>query len=244
VTARRELPALPERYEPTRLLGEGSTGDVYHARDKAMDEDVAIKVVRANLAMHAKLRARFAREVALSAQFVHPRVIPTHDEGRLADGRPYVALAFADAGSLVQVIERADVRDGLRLVDQVLEALAAIHGRGLLHQDLKPQNVLLHTDRNGAVAAWVADLGVAGALSEFALDRKGMSGTPVWMAPEQLEVRPAELGPWTDLYAVGLVLHAMLGGRGTKPTIARPKLIELRSRPPKPLKGIPKALDD
>ena len=244
MTARRELPALPDRYEPTRLLGEGSTGDVYLARDKAMEEDVAVKVVRANLAMHAKFRARFAREVALSAQFVHPRVIPTYDEGRLADGRPYVALAFADAGSLVQVIERADVREGLRLLDQVLEALAAIHGRGLLHQDLKPQNILLHTDGTGAVAAWVADLGVAGALSEFALDRKGMSGTPVWMAPEQLEVRPAELGPWTDLYAVGLVLHAMLGGRGAKATIARPRLIELRSRPPKPLKGIPKALDE
>jgi serine/threonine-protein kinase len=244
VTVRRELPALPDRYEPTRLLGEGSTGDVWHARDKATDEEVAVKVVRANLAMHAKFRARFAREVALSAQFVHPRVIPTYDEGRLADGRPYVALAFADAGSLVQVIERADVREGLRLVDHVLEALAAIHGRGLLHQDLKPQNVLLHTDGAGAVAAWVADLGVAGALSEFALDRKGMSGTPLWMAPEQLEVRPAELGPWTDLYAVGLVLHAMLAGRAAKPTMARPKLIELRSRPPKPLKGIPKALDD
>jgi serine/threonine protein kinase/tetratricopeptide (TPR) repeat protein len=244
VTARHELPALPERYEPTRLLGEGSTGDVYHARDRALEEEVAVKVVRANLAMHAKFRARFAREVALSAQFVHPRVIPTYDEGRLADGRPYVALAFADAGSLVPIVERADVREGLRLVDQVLEALGAIHARGLLHQDLKPQNVLLHTDEAGRVAAWVADLGVAGALSEFALDRKGMSGTPLWMAPEQLEVRPAELGPWTDLYAVGLVLRALLGGRSANPTIARPKLIELRSRPPRPIKGIPKALDD
>ena len=96
------------------------------------------------------------------------------------------------------------------ILDQVLEALAVLHARGIV-RDLKPGNVLLH----GAADlpdAWVADLGAAGALTEIAMDRRGIAGTPAWMAPEQRGGRAQELGPWTDLYPVGLMLAEMLGG--------------------------------
>ena len=138
-------PALPERYHLLEELGEGATCTVYKADDAVLGHPVAIKVVRPNLAIHARFRARFDREVALSAQVIHPRVIPVYDAGRLEDGRPFVTLACADSGSLSDLLEtQPTLTEALRLIDQVLEALSAMHAMGLLHQDLKPANVLLH----------------------------------------------------------------------------------------------------
>lgn len=211
-----ELPSLlrlPDRFEGRELLGEGGAGVVVLALDRLHDELVAIKVVHANLAVHARFRARFAREVTLSSQVVHPHVVPVRDIGRLADGRPFVVLAYADRGSFESLLAEAPpLQEALRIVDQVLDALGALHARGLLHQDLKPANVLLATGPDGAAHAWVADLGVAGDRTELAMNRKGISGTPTWMAPEQLSGQGQELGPWTDLYPVGLMLYEMLGG--------------------------------
>lgn len=223
------LPELPERYRALALLGEGATGSVYRADDRVIGVDVALKVVRPNLAVHARFRARFAREVALSAQVQHPRLVPVHDTGRLPDGRPFVALAYADAGSLTALMKReTGLAEGLRIVDQVLDALAALHARGVLHQDLKPANVLLHTSGPGQVDAWVADLGVAAALSELAMNKRSISGTPTWMAPEQLTGTHHELGPWTDLYAVGLILHALLAGPPGNDPAARKAALDRR----------------
>jgi len=223
------LPDLPERYTAKGLLGEGATGSVYRATDHVLGVDVALKIVRPNLAMYARFRARFAREVTLSAQVVHPRLVPVHDTGRLEDGRPFVALAFADAGSMSSLMTRPlSLTEGVRLVDQVLDALAALHARGVLHQDLKPANVLLHTSLPDQVDAWVADLGVAAALSELAMNKRSISGTPTWMAPEQLTAAHHELGPWTDLYAVGLILHALLSGPPSVDLANRKKMLDLR----------------
>jgi tetratricopeptide (TPR) repeat protein len=190
-------------------------------------------VVRPQLAVHARFRARFAREVALCASVLHPRIVPVFDTGRLQDGRPFVVMALADHGSLAELLRmRPPLRLLLRILDQVLDALSALHARGLLHQDLKPGNVLLHSGAEG-VEAWVADLGVAGVLTELTMDRRSISGTPDWMAPEQLAGRAQELGPWTDLYAVGLLLAATLGGG---PVEEEPRaLLERRLRPPPPL---------
>ena len=226
-----DLPILPERYRGVRLLGEGATGSVYEADDRLVGRKVALKIVRPNLAIHARFRARFAHEVALSARVVHPRVVPVHDYGRLPDNRPFVSLAYADRGSFDDLLERRPpLNEALRLIDQVLDALSYLHARGLLHQDLKPGNVLLHSGPGGRTDAWVADLGVTEALTVLAMDRRGIAGTPGWMAPEQLMGRAQELGPWTDLYAVGLMLYAMLGGniRAEAAEEARGDLLKLR----------------
>ncbi|MDP6934265.1 MAG: serine/threonine-protein kinase, partial [Myxococcota bacterium] len=211
-------PILPARYQASRLLGEGATGSVYLAMDTELGIEVALKVVHANLALHRRFRARFAREVALSSQVVHRCVIPVHDFGRQEDGRPFVSLAYARRGSLAELLgARSQGSSGtsldsfVRIVDQVLDALGCLHARGLLHQDLKPGNVLLHGDEGTPFDVWVADLGVAGALSELTMNPRGIAGTPHWMAPEQLMCRPQELGPWTDLYPVGLLLYEALG---------------------------------
>ena len=227
------LPTLPERYRPTRLLGEGATGVVYHAEDKLLGTEVAVKVVKTNLALHRRFRARFAREVAISARIVHPHVVPVYDTGALATGEPFVALGFAPGGSLADLLKaRPPVGEVLRLIDEVLDALGAIHARSLLHQDLKPSNVLLYPGTDGLTHAWVADLGVADALAELTRDRKGISGTPGYMAPEQLIGRTQDLGPWTDLYAVGLILHETLSGERPHPGEGRQELLDARRKPP------------
>ena len=206
-------PPLPPRYRPEALVGEGATGDVWRAIDTARGVAVAVKVVHRNLAMLPRFRARFAREVSISASVVHPRVVPVLDRGRLRDGRPFVVLALAEHGSLEDLFARKPpLSVGVRILDHVLEALSALHARGIVHQDLKPGNVLLHGDPERP-DAWVADLGAAGALTELAMDRRGIAGTPAWMAPEQRGGRAQELGPWTDLDPVGLMLAEMLGSR-------------------------------
>ncbi len=239
------MPQLPDRYMVTRLLGDGATGNVYHAEDRLLETEVAVKVVKSNLALHRRFRARFAREVALTARITHPHVIPVHDTGVLATGEPYVALGYAAGGSLADLLTlRPPLQDVLPLIDEVLDALGAIHARQLLHQDLKPQNVLLYPGKDGKPHVWVADLGVADALAELVRERRSIAGTLPYMAPEQLQARTQDLGPWTDLYAVGLMLFEMLTGGKAHAGEGRQELIEARNRPPPPLDGIPAAMAD
>ena len=243
------LPELPARYTPIEAVGEGATCTVWKAQDHSLGFPVALKIVHAHLAAHARFRARFAREVAISASLQHPHVVPVFYHGRLPDGRPFVGLAYAEHGSLIDLLRRQPpMRLALKIIDQVLDALSHLHAHGLVHQDLKPENVLIHGDP-AEPCAWVADLGAAGALSELAMDQRGISGTPRWMAPEQLLGRAQELGPWTDLYAVGLLLAEVLGAeRGPPPSrkaliaqrISEP--VRIPDRVPLPLRLLVEAL--
>jgi len=234
------LPALPPRYRAIEHLGDGATGHVYLAQDIELGADVAVKVVRRNLALHARFRARFAREVALLAQVVHRHVVPVHDHGTLSDGRPFVALAHADQGNLRDLLaEGVELQTLLLLLEQVCLALATLHARGLVHQDLKPANVLLHTTASGDREAWIADLGVTDDVSELAKDARRVGGTPSYMAPEQLEGRPQEVGPWTDLYAVGIMLYEALSGTRPHKGEGRKELLRARQEPPPRLEPRP-----
>lgn len=206
------LPPLPERFAAPLLIGEGSSAFVWRVEDRRCGDYAALKVVRSNLARLPRFRGRFAREVALTASIVHPHVVPIRDHGVFADGRPYCLMAFADQRSLEEQAN-AGPELYLRWLDEVLSALAVLHSRGLVHQDIKPENILLRSRSDGELEAWLTDLGVAGARFELATTRKAIAGTPAWMAPEQRLGRPQELGPSTDLYAVGLILAAMAGFR-------------------------------
>lgn len=236
-------PALPSRYLPLRHIGEGATGHVWEAQDSRLNQSVAVKIVRPNLAKYARFRARFAREVALSARLVHPRVVPVYDYGQLDNGSPYVVMGLANQGSLEQLLRWGPpLHEVLRMVDQVLDALAEMHAQGLVHQDLKPENILLHSNAQGEVDAWVADLGVAGTFSELAMAKRGVAGTPKWMAPEQLSRRPQELGPWTDLYALGRMLFEILGGEPTPSRLGPKQLLEMRLQTPEAPPNVPDAI--
>ncbi|MBK9648699.1 MAG: serine/threonine-protein kinase PknK [Deltaproteobacteria bacterium] len=236
-----ELPTLPERYLARRLIGDGATGEVFLARDQVLGVDVALKIVKKNLALHRRFRARFFREVSLSAQIVQRHLVPVHDFGELSDGRPFVALAFAELGSLRDLFRRGfRVGDLLLYMEQVCWGLAALHAHGLVHQDLKPANILLHKTGPDDAEVWVADLGVADDLGQIARDVRRVGGTPTYMAPEQLEGKPQEFGPWTDLYALGLILwESLCGKRPHGSGESRKQLLDARLEEPPGLRPLP-----
>ncbi len=231
------LPRLPSRYRVESLIGEGATGTVYCTWDRLLGIDVAVKVVRRNLAVHRRFRARFMREVAMSARLVHPRLVPIHDHGKTDDDQPFVVMAYANAGNMADYLAGGTrLEEVIELLDEVLQALAALHASGLVHQDLKPPNVLLfrdsHTSGDDRLHAWVTDLGETHAMSVLAHDPRGVGGTPAFMAPEQLAQQPQEMGPWTDLYAVGLMLWEAICGRPPHAAEGRKGLLKERTRPP------------
>src|SRR5687768_15315701 len=172
---------LPARYalEPSPILGEGGMGLVLRARDVVLDLPVAIKLVRPELASDERFRRLFALEARTSARFTHPHIVPLHDHGETPDGTPFLGLAYADAGSFASLRDDPPAWDELlRLVRQLLDALAHLHARDVLHRDLKPENVLLHTGADGRREVWLADLGLAHAGSELARRRGRTEGTP------------------------------------------------------------------
>jgi serine/threonine protein kinase/tetratricopeptide (TPR) repeat protein len=234
------LPRLPERYRVESLIGEGATGSVYGTWDRLLGIDVAVKVVRRNLAVHRRFRARFAREVAMSARVIHPHLVPIFDSGKTEADQPFVVMAYANAGSMAEFLDSgAQLGEMIRLFDEALDALSTLHALGYIHQDLKPPNLLLFRDVESTgddrLHAWVSDLGEAHAMTVLAHDPKGVGGTPAYMAPEQLAQKPQEMGPWTDLYAVGLMLWEAICGRPAHRGQGRRDLLEERSRPP----GVP-----
>jgi hypothetical protein len=208
-------PVLPSRYAlaDQPALGEGGMGQVWLARDTVLDVWVALKLVRPELASDERFSKLFSLEIGLSARLTHPRLVPIHDSGLLPDGTPYLGLAYADAGNFAQF------RDGdlqweplLDLVFELLDALAFLHARGVLHRDLKPENVLLHRGEEGRLHVWLADLGLAGATDDLARRKGRREGTPGFMAPEQRRGAPQEYGPWTDLFALGVILWEIVTG--------------------------------
>ena len=207
---------LPPRYAlegANPVLGEGGMGRVLRARDTVLDLPVALKVVKPELAADHRFAARFDLEVRIAARFTHPHIVPLHDLGSLADGTPFLGLALAGEGNLAR-FRGEDIRwdELLRLVLQLLEALAHLHARGVLHRDLKPENVLLHKGDGDELHVWLADLGLANAAGVLARKRGRREGTPGYMAPEQRLGLVREMGPWTDLYAVGVILWELVTG--------------------------------
>ena len=206
---------LPQRYQlaPDPVLGQGGMGRVLKAHDRVLDVPVALKVIRPDRAEDDRFRRLFDLEVRISARFDHPHVVPLHDHGVTDSGIPFLGLAFADAGSFARYrTEVVDWTELTRLTLQLLDALGHLHARGVFHRDLKPENVLLHTGPDGQVHVWLADLGLASAASDLARVRGRTEGTPGFMAPEQRLGLPREYGPWTDLYALGVILWEITTG--------------------------------
>ncbi len=209
--------ALKGRYHVERLLGEGGMAIVYLARDERHHRQVAVKILRPELAQSVGV-GRFGREIEIAARLNHPNILPLLDSGvlELGPGWPpatYYVMPYVEGESLRDRL----VRDGrlplgeaLRLTGEIADALDHAHRHGVIHRDIKPENVLL--SENHAV---VADFGIARALDEAAgsISRTGQAiGTPAYMSPEQITGERTIDGR-TDIYALGCTLYEMLGGK-------------------------------
>jgi len=201
-----------DRYAIEREVGAGGMATVYLARDVKHDRLVALKVLRPEVA--ATLGPdRFPREIKIVAQLQHPHILPLHDSGE-TQGFLYYVMPFVEGESLRTRMEREGalpIGDAVRILREVVDALAAAHARGIVHRDIKPDNVML----SGRHAV-VTDFGVAKAVSASGgekLTTVGVAvGTPMYMAPEQA-MGETNIDHRADIYAVGILAYEMLTGR-------------------------------
>jgi TolB-like protein/tRNA A-37 threonylcarbamoyl transferase component Bud32 len=204
--------ALGGRYLVERELGSGGMATVYLAEDLKHHRKVAVKVLRPELAASLGVE-RFVREIEIAANLTHPHILPLHDSGE-ADGFLYYVMPFIEGESLRERLDREgklDVRETIRLTDQVASALSHAHERGVVHRDIKPENILLAGDQ-----AIVADFGIARAVEVAGGERltgTGIAvGTPAYMSPEQA-YGSEEVDARSDVYALGCVVYEMVVGR-------------------------------
>jgi tetratricopeptide (TPR) repeat protein len=202
---------LAPRYELDGTIGHGGMAVVYRARDLRHQRDVAVKVLRADLAASLGID-RFLREVEITAQLQHPNILPVHDSGRVGDTLFYV-MPLVDGESLRARLAREGqlpLEEALKIATEVADALGYAHARGLVHRDIKPENILLSSGH-----AIVADFGLVRAISQAAgeeLTAKGIAvGTPEYMSPEQAG-GDTKLDGRSDVYSLGCVLYEMLVG--------------------------------
>jgi TolB-like protein len=204
--------ALADRYAINREIGRGGMATVYVAQDLKHRRPVAIKLLRPELAA-ALGPDRFLREIEIAAGLNHPHILPLYDSGD-AGGLLYYVMPFVDGENLRGRLEREKhipLDDALRITREVADALHYAHGQGLVHRDVKPENVLFVTGH-----AVLSDFGIARAVTAAAGERLTQTGvgvgTPSYMSPEQA-FGEAELGPSSDVYSLGCVLYEMLASR-------------------------------
>jgi len=200
---------MGERYEILKRLGEGGMGAVYKARDRELDLVVALKVIRPELASHPDILRRFKQELILARQVTHKNVIRIFELG-VADGRKFITMDYIEGRDLKSIlVERGKLPpdEAVRIVRQICRGLEAAHAEGVVHRDLKPQNIMV--DANGRV--WVMDFGLARSMDLVGITRTGaLMGTPDYMSPEQ--ARAQKVDARSDLFSLGIIFYEIITG--------------------------------
>jgi hypothetical protein len=232
------------RYELADRIGGGGMADVFRAHDRTLDCDVAVKVMRPAFANDAEFAERFHREAEAMGSIEHPNIVRVLDSGASADG-PYIVMELVRGGTLWDLM-RARVRVDQYVAAQIAAAIAdgleAAHVRGVLHRDLKPDNVLL----DGEGRPKIADFGIARLAAATAITRAGeLLGTPQYLAPEQMSGDIVD--ERADVYALGVILYEMLTGArptgGRTPSEIVSRRLRVDPRPPSRLVAITPALN-
>jgi serine/threonine protein kinase len=204
---------LSATYELDREIGRGGMGIVYRARDKRLKRPVAIKLLPPELAFRSEIRSRFLKEAETAAQLSHPCIVPIYSVDE-KDGLVFFVMAFVDGDNLAKRIHDRGAMDPTevrRIVRDVADALAYAHGHGVVHRDIKPDNILLDGPNGRPM---VTDFGIARAISDgdARLTATGIAiGTPAFMSPEQ-SAGDRDLDGRSDLYSLGVVAYQMLCG--------------------------------
>ena len=232
-------------YELRSLIGVGGMGEVYRAYDTVRDRMVAVKLLRAEVAVDPGFQEGFRRESRVAARLQEPHVIPVHDFGDI-DGVLYIDMRLVEGANLKDVLRTdgpLEPRRAASIITQVAAALDAAHADGLVHRDIKPENVLLTPDD----FAYLVDFGIAHVGGDASMTMTGvLIGSSAYMAPERFGDDP--VGPPADIYALTCLLHECLTGR---PPFEAGDVRQLMSAhmfvpPPRPSimrRGIPRAFD-
>jgi serine/threonine protein kinase len=203
------------RYKIEKLIGRGGMGVVYLARHITIDKRVAIKVIRPQMATPREALDRSLREAKVASSIDSPHIVDISDFGKLSDGSAYFVMEYLDGqtlGQLLRSARRPSLERICHIVQQVANGLAAAHERGVVHLDLKPDNVVLIRRGSDNDFVKVLDFGlarVAGVMSES--DSVGMFGTPYYMSPEQVMGAPVDAR--ADIYSLGVMLYELVSGR-------------------------------
>jgi serine/threonine-protein kinase len=206
---------LGDAYQILRVVGEGGMGRVYEARHlRLKDRRFAVKVLHPEMARDAEIVARFQREAESASSISHPNVVDVFDVHRTPDGIPYLVGEFLEGEEVGDRLERQgqiDIPNAVHITRQVCRALSAAHARGIVHRDMKPENVFL-VNRDDGVHVKVIDFGISKEAGPSNLTKTGVvMGTPSYMAPEQ--ARGDKVDPRADVYAVGAMLYHMVTGK-------------------------------
>lgn len=201
--------AFQDRYAVESLLGRGGMGNVYKAKERALDRYVALKIVPEHRGRDEQFIERFRREARIAARLRHPRIVSVHEVGAMG-AFPYFSMDYIEGSTLRSVVERRHSlpqEDAISVVVEICRAVAHAHSKGIIHRDLKPENVMI--DNEGDV--FVMDFGLARAVEDSSLTQPGVVvGTPFYMSPEQLAGE--KLDDRSDVYSIGLILYYCLTG--------------------------------
>lgn len=201
---------LGERYRIIDTLGEGGMANVYLAEDIILQRKVAVKVLRLDLQKEPQTEARFQREALATSELSHPNIVSVLDVGT-DQGLPYMVMEYVDGPDLKQYIHDnspLDLHEVIRIMDQILSAVALAHKHNVIHRDLKPQNILM--DKRGNVK--IADFGIAVALNQSSITQtNSVMGSVHYMSPEQ--TRGGMVTKQSDIYSLGIILYELITGK-------------------------------
>jgi len=201
-------------YEVLSELGSGSMGIIYRARQLSLNRELAIKTLQPTTTFDEHDQAMFVSEAVVTANLVHPNIVPIHDLGRTADGKLFYSMKQVTGTPWNEVIRDRSQEDNLDVFMKVCDAVAYAHSRGVVNRDLKPENVMVGNYGEVIVLDW----GLAITTPRFEkrksilLDFRGRAGTPVYMAPELAQEDVSLIGPHSDIYLLGAILFELIEG--------------------------------
>lgn len=224
------------RYRIERTLGRGGMAAVYQAHDAELDRPVAVKVLAEHLASDDAFRQRFVREARMAAKLSHPNIVHVYDQGD-EDGRPFIVMEYVEGTTLADELRRSGPFPPARVVDlalQICGGLEHAHSSGLVHRDVKPQNLLVRAD--GTLK--IADFGIARAAQATKLTQIGsVLGTAAYLAPEQ--AAGEQVTAAADIYSLGCVLYELLTGQTPYVFETLPELVvKQREEPVTPIREL------
>ncbi len=205
-----EFPEQVGPYRIMRVLGRGGMAVVYLARQPALARDVAVKELARVVASDPSLAQRFIREARVAGSLNHPNVVTVYDFLE-HEGVPYIAMEYLERGSLRPFVGKLSLAQAAGVLEGLLAALSHAESMGIVHRDVKPENLLVTAE--GGIK--IADFGIAKAIQQVSTEEMltpagATVGTPAYMAPEQ--AMGSGIGPWTDLYQTGIVAFELLSG--------------------------------